>query len=197
MAASIAPTSSDPSDTLEDTRSDNTIDCILQEITTVGRRLEAIDSKITKLTTKTKSIRADIAGFQDRVMEFDHCLTQVEDRIDAMSDDHQKLQLLQNKLTDLEDRSHRHNVRFFGIPEREEGTDITTFLTDLLSGLTGLAFSPTLEFQCAHRIGPLHSETSGKPHPIIVCFLRHKQVRQLLMLGAPTVRIPMRVMKYR
>ncbi|KAJ1109294.1 hypothetical protein NDU88_006656 [Pleurodeles waltl] len=151
MASSTAPAGSDPSDTLENTSSDNTINRILQEITAWGRHLETMDTKITDLTMATKSIRADIAGFQDRVTEFDHYLT-----------------------------SRRDNVHFFGMLERKEGLDTRAFLRDLLPGLTGLAISPILEFERAHRISPLCPVTPGKPRPIIACCLRHEQERQLL-----------------
>ncbi|KAJ1218081.1 hypothetical protein NDU88_005667 [Pleurodeles waltl] len=49
-----------------DTRSDTAMEHILQEIAAVGRHLEAVDSKITDLSTDSKSIRADIAGFHDK-----------------------------------------------------------------------------------------------------------------------------------
>ncbi|KAJ1197009.1 hypothetical protein NDU88_000872 [Pleurodeles waltl] len=44
-----------------------TLDCILQEITVVGHRLEGLDIKMTDLTAETRSIWANIAGFNDRV----------------------------------------------------------------------------------------------------------------------------------
>ncbi|KAJ1160499.1 hypothetical protein NDU88_001001 [Pleurodeles waltl] len=153
---------------------------ILQEIATVGHRLEAMDFKITNLATDSKSICTDIASFQDSVTELDHRLTDVEGRLNALTDRKQELQFLQNKLTDLEGRSRKDKVRFFGIPERKEGTDIRPLLRDLLSELTGLVFSPTLEFQRAYRIGPPYKDASGKTRLIIVCYLRHKQVHQLL-----------------
>ncbi|KAJ1166878.1 hypothetical protein NDU88_007274 [Pleurodeles waltl] len=44
-------------------------DRILQEIATVGCRLEAIDAKISDLTVAYTSIQADIAGFQETVTD--------------------------------------------------------------------------------------------------------------------------------
>ncbi|KAJ1120774.1 hypothetical protein NDU88_008923 [Pleurodeles waltl] len=60
QTATLGPTPS-PTDppTLEATER------ILQEIASVGRRLEAMDLKITDLTITSSSIRADIAGFKD------------------------------------------------------------------------------------------------------------------------------------
>ncbi|KAJ1150271.1 hypothetical protein NDU88_003066 [Pleurodeles waltl] len=155
-------------------------DRILQEITAVGRRLEAMDSTTSDLTVVSTSIRADIAGFRETVTDLVRCLMTVEDYVVALPDQEAELRSLRAKVTDLEDRSLRDNVRHFGIPEQKEGSDIKTFLKNLLPELTGLDFSPFLEFQRAHRIGPLHKATSGKPRPIIACFLRHKQACQII-----------------
>ncbi|KAJ1126382.1 hypothetical protein NDU88_004790 [Pleurodeles waltl] len=88
-----------------DTSSNTAREGILQEIAAVDHRVEALDSKITDLSTDSKSIRADIAGFQCKVTELDHLLTAVEDRIVALLDSKSELQFLRHILTDLEDRS--------------------------------------------------------------------------------------------
>ncbi|KAJ1130433.1 hypothetical protein NDU88_008786 [Pleurodeles waltl] len=51
---------------------------ILQEITAVGRHLEAIGSKISDLSTASTSIRANIARFQVTVKDLDHHLMTVK-----------------------------------------------------------------------------------------------------------------------
>ncbi|KAJ1143834.1 hypothetical protein NDU88_010136 [Pleurodeles waltl] len=153
---------------------------ILQEIVSVGRRLEAMDLKITDLTITSSSIQADIAGFKETADALDQRLTAVEDQVAALPDQETELRSLRAKVTDLEDRSRRDNICFFHIPECKEGSDIKTFLQSLLPDLFGIEFSPPPEFQRAHRIGPPHKATSDKPRPIIACFLRHEQARQVL-----------------
>ncbi|KAJ1116179.1 hypothetical protein NDU88_004397 [Pleurodeles waltl] len=49
-------------------KQDDTMERILQEISAIGRRLEGIDSNISSLAEKTKSIQTDIPGFQTRLM---------------------------------------------------------------------------------------------------------------------------------
>ncbi|KAJ1141483.1 hypothetical protein NDU88_007813 [Pleurodeles waltl] len=156
-------------------------DRILQEITAVGRRLEAMDSKISDLAVASASIRADIAGFGETVTDLDRHLMTVEDHVVTLPNQEAELRSLCAKVIDLEDRSRRDNVRVFGIPEHKEGAVIKTFLKHLLLELTGLDFSPPLEFQSAHRIGPLQKATSGKPRPIIACFRHLEQARQILL----------------
>ncbi|KAJ1214434.1 hypothetical protein NDU88_002053 [Pleurodeles waltl] len=168
-----APTPADPP-TLEAT------DHIMQEIVSVRRRLEAIDLKITDLTVASSSICADIAGFRETANALDQCLTAVEGQVAALPDQEAELRSLRAKITDLEDRSRRDTVRFFGIPEHKEGSDIKSFLKTLLSDLFGTELLPPLKFQRAHRIGPFHKATSDKPRPIITCFLRHEQARQII-----------------
>ncbi|KAJ1210053.1 hypothetical protein NDU88_005421 [Pleurodeles waltl] len=147
------------------------VDRILQEIAVVGRRLETMDSRISELTVAF-SIRADIAGFREIVHNLDQHLTIVENHVEVLPAQEADLRSHEQRLND---RSRRDNISLFGVPEHKEGSNIETFLKNLLLELTGLEYSPPLEFQRAHRIGPLHKATSNKPRPIIVCFLRHEQ----------------------
>ncbi|KAJ1144707.1 hypothetical protein NDU88_011004 [Pleurodeles waltl] len=137
-------------------------------------------SKISGLSTASASIRTDIACFSEKVADLDQCLTTAEEHLGMVPEHDAELRTLQAKLTDLEDRSRRDKVCFFGIPEHKEGTDIKAFLKNWLPELIGLTFSPPLEFQRVHMIVPLHSATSGRPCLVIVCFLRHEQARQVL-----------------
>ncbi|KAJ1200395.1 hypothetical protein NDU88_004219 [Pleurodeles waltl] len=129
-------------------------DRILQEIASVGRRLEVMDLKITDLTLASSSIRADIAGFRETVTILDQRLSTVEDHVAAIPDQEEELRSLRVKLTDLENRSRGDNVRFFGIPEQKEGSDIKAFLSSLPTDHLCIEFSPPPEFQRVHRIGP-------------------------------------------
>ncbi|KAJ1130650.1 hypothetical protein NDU88_009001 [Pleurodeles waltl] len=150
------------------------MDRILQEIASVGRRLEATD-----LTVASSSIRVDTAGFRETLDALDQRLTAMEDQVAALPDQEAELRSLRAKVTDLEDRSRRDNVRFFGVLEHKERSDIKAFLKSLLSDLFGIEVSQPPEFQTAHSIGPLHKATSDKPRPIIACFLRHEQARKI------------------
>ncbi|KAJ1122325.1 hypothetical protein NDU88_000818 [Pleurodeles waltl] len=121
-----------------------------------SRTLDAYDRILQEITT-------DIACFSEKVTDLDQRLSTVEDHIGMLPEHDDELQSLWGKITDLEDRSRRDNVRFFGITEKREGTDIKQFLQSLLPKLTGLSFSPPLEFQRVRRIGPPRSISSGRP----------------------------------
>ncbi|KAJ1123651.1 hypothetical protein NDU88_002119 [Pleurodeles waltl] len=160
-----------------------TMDRILPEITAVSRWLEGMDLAITSLTSETKSICLDIAGFQSRVTRLEHRMVTVEDHMHTVLDKDQELGFLHSKLIDLEDRSQRDNIHLFGFLEQAEGADTPSFLRTVFPELTETVFDPPLEFQKAHCLGPRRNDSSSKPRLIIACLLRHEQVCQLLTVA--------------
>ncbi|KAJ1115720.1 hypothetical protein NDU88_003942 [Pleurodeles waltl] len=149
------------------------MDCILQEISAVGRKLEGMDNAMAALTAETRSMRLEIAGFQSQISGLDHRVAAVESQVALQTDRDQELFHLRSKLTDLEDRSRRNHIRFLRFPEGIEGTDILSYLRDTLPKLTDTTFDPPLEFQRAHRLGLKRQNGKDHPRPIIACFLRH------------------------
>ncbi|KAJ1217521.1 hypothetical protein NDU88_005115 [Pleurodeles waltl] len=91
----------------------------------------------------------------------------------------QELLFFCSKLIDLEDRSCRDNVRFFGFPERIEGPNIQPSSRRYFPPLPG-KIGPPLEFQRAHPLEPKRLDRASCQKPIIACLLRHTRVRQLL-----------------
>ncbi|KAJ1177973.1 hypothetical protein NDU88_003223 [Pleurodeles waltl] len=152
---------------MSDKEHSTTMERILQEIATVSRRIEGMDASITSLTLETKSMRSDIAGFQSRVTGLEQRMGSLEAQATASQDRDQDLLYLRSKLTDMEDRSRRDNIRLLGILENEEGTDMQAFLSSTLSKLTSLDCDPPLEFQRAHRVGPKRSDKSSRPRTVI------------------------------
>ncbi|KAJ1110637.1 hypothetical protein NDU88_007985 [Pleurodeles waltl] len=118
------------------------MDRILQEISSVCRKLKGMDSAMASLTAETKSMRLDIAGFQTQVTGLELRVTTVETRIAPWVDRDQELLYLRSKLIDLEDRSRKDNIRFLGFPENVKGADIHSYLRETLPKLTGIIFDP-------------------------------------------------------
>ncbi|KAJ1171229.1 hypothetical protein NDU88_003099 [Pleurodeles waltl] len=178
------PPAEDPSPRPRINMADDTqgasMDRMLQEISVVGRKLEGMDSAMVALTAETRSMRLEIAGFQSQISGLDQQVTTVETQVASWTDRDQELLHLRSKLTDLEDRSHRNNVRLLRFPEGIEGADILSYIRDTLPKLTDITFDPPLEFQRVHRFCPKRQDGKGHPGPIIACMLSHWQVRQLL-----------------
>ncbi|KAJ1170432.1 hypothetical protein NDU88_002309 [Pleurodeles waltl] len=105
-----------------------------------------MDSAMVSLAAETKSIHTEIASFQTHVLVLEQRVSKVEAHASSFQDRDQELLFLRSKLTDLEDRSRRDNVRFIGFPENIEGEDLHRFLRDTLPRLTGFTFEPPLEF---------------------------------------------------
>ncbi|KAJ1177416.1 hypothetical protein NDU88_002671 [Pleurodeles waltl] len=156
------------------------MDRILQEISAVCCKLEGMDNAMVVLTAETRSMRLEIAGFQSQISGLDHRVTTVETQVAYWTDRDQELLHLRSKLTDLEDRSCRNNIRLLRFPKGIEGADILSYLRDTLPKLTDTTFDPPLEFQRVHRLGPKRQDGKGRPRPIIPCMLRHGHARQLL-----------------
>ncbi|KAJ1154843.1 hypothetical protein NDU88_007586 [Pleurodeles waltl] len=155
-------------------------DRILQEISVVGRKLEGMDSAMMALTAETRSMRLEIVGFQSQISRLDQRVTTVETQVASWTDNGQELMHLRSKLTDLEDRSRRNNIRLMGFLEGIEGTDLISSLRDTLPKLTDITFDPPLKFERMDRLGPKRQDEKGRPRSIIACLLRHGQARQLL-----------------
>ncbi|KAJ1201305.1 hypothetical protein NDU88_005118 [Pleurodeles waltl] len=113
---------------MADPAQEPTMDRILQKISAIGRRLEGMDSAMVSMAAETKNIRTEIASFQTCVLGLEQRVSKVEARASSFQDRDQELLFLRSKLTDLEDRSRRDNVRFVGFPENMEGEDLLRFL---------------------------------------------------------------------
>ncbi|KAJ1188983.1 hypothetical protein NDU88_005737 [Pleurodeles waltl] len=97
--------SSNPAPVSADSRPLDASDRILQEITAVGRCLEAMDLKITELSAASASIRKDMVCFSEKVTDLDQCFSTLEDHIGMLPEHDAELLSLRGKITDLEDRS--------------------------------------------------------------------------------------------
>ncbi|KAJ1216188.1 hypothetical protein NDU88_003794 [Pleurodeles waltl] len=142
--------------------------------------MEGMDSAMVALMAEKRSMRLEIAGFQSQISGLDQRVSTVETQVASWTDKDQELMHLRSKLTDLEDRSRRNNICLLGFPEGIEGTDILSYLRDILPKLTDITFDPPLESERVHRLGPKRQDGKGRPRSIIACLLRHGQACQLL-----------------
>ncbi|KAJ1105539.1 hypothetical protein NDU88_002944 [Pleurodeles waltl] len=141
------------------------MDYILQEIKAVSRRLEDMDTAIPSLTMETKSMRLDIAGFQPRVTGLEHRMATMEDHVHTVLDKDQELLFLCSKLTDLENRSRRDNIRVFGFhlpsfrpPKNDQNS-----------------LRPAIGIPEGTSLGTKRKDRTSKLRPNIACLLKHGQ----------------------
>lgn len=78
---------------------------------------------------------------------------------------------LQQKLTDLESRSRRSNIRIFGVAEGEGGNSILQFVEKFIKSELPASQDMDLKIQQAHRTLAPRSRPNAPPRPIVVNFL--------------------------
>lgn len=135
------------------------------------------------------NIKGEITKTYKRLDEAETRITNTEDRVQGAEDvvaELLKLQeQLQSKLTDLEGRSRRENVRIYGIPEGAEGSPaaVITFVEKLLRENLGIAPTTDLHIERAHRaLAPLPPADS-QPRSIVVRFLSYRKKEEVLKMA--------------
>jgi len=143
----------------------------LTDITKEIRELkEEIKNDITALDTSFKQEFANFKGDvnnrlkanKEELQEQKKSLNEAQARIeeletfnmeakDALLTTLREQRKLQEKLTDLEGRSRRNNVRIFGVPEGSEGDSVIRFVEEILQRELALPEGTNLLIQRAHR----------------------------------------------
>lgn len=90
---------------------------------------------------------------------------------DALVKSMKKQKDAQEKLTDLEGRSRRNNIRIYGVPEEKEGNSVSEFVEQLLKTELALPADTKLHIQRAHRALARKPERNVPPRSIVVNFL--------------------------
>ena len=129
------------------------------------------ENKLAAIDTKLDGIQTTLTDHEQRISDLESGLNQLqflESQVTSMADDNAKLKA---KITDLEGRSRRCNVRLIGVPEAIEGPQPTSFFSTLLVDILGKDVLPTPpELDRAHRaLRPKPSE-GDKLRLVIICF---------------------------
>ncbi|KAJ1211605.1 hypothetical protein NDU88_006963 [Pleurodeles waltl] len=143
-----------------------------------------------KMQIQIRRVSKTCSEFTTRMEEAETQISHLEDEAGSHQSSREamekQLEDTQWKLTDLEDRLRRNNLRVLGVPEGLEGSDIHSFMVALFKE----AF-PDLqhwdwdrEIQRAHRfpfskVGSNSEEGSGRPRVILISLLNY-QARQAI-----------------
>ncbi|KAL1246547.1 hypothetical protein QQF64_034592 [Cirrhinus molitorella] len=158
-----------------------------QNIFILPRSLSCADFKASfeTLDTKLDNIHSTVAAHGQRIDSLESGLTEVSERLELLeatcsgiSKDNESLRA---KLSDLEGRSRRQNVRIVGLPESIEGPRPTAFFSTLLVEVLGdqILSSPP-ELDRAHRTPAPKPAPGQRPRPVILRFHRY-QVKDLVI----------------
>uniref|UniRef100_A0A8C7YNH5 L1 transposable element RRM domain-containing protein n=1 Tax=Oryzias sinensis TaxID=183150 RepID=A0A8C7YNH5_9TELE len=133
-----------------------------------------INSSRQEMRSKLDNISKEMQGLTERVDEAETRVGQVEEVSTELT--RTLLQLIkrqritQTKLTDLESRSRRNNIRLFGVEEGAEEKSVLQFITDLIRRELLLPSDLDLKIQRAHRTPTRKPGPNAPPRPIIINF---------------------------
>lgn len=174
-----------------DTETPSQADKMAKDISSIYALLretsESQDTKLNAIQSATRAVEAKLSDIATR-------LSDVESRIDFLEDANKTLEenppatkseveLLRQKLDDLENRNRRNNLRFVGFPEGCEGQDAATFLSDAIPQLLNIDFPRGLDIDRAHRALTRRKPDDQPPRAIVARFLRF-QDRERIMEAA-------------
>lgn len=119
-------------------------------------------------------IKRELRRVNDRVKEAEDRIDETETVLQAASKLIVKLTerqaSLEERLIDQEGRARRDNLRIYGILEDKEGSDMITFLDNLLKTALGFPADQPLGIQRAHRALTVKPNDKTKPRSIVVKF---------------------------
>lgn len=147
------------------------------ELTTLKHEL---DQKLTRVETSLQVHGQAISEAEERISDMETCSAVTKEVLLSVLKEQRRLQ---EKVTDLESRSRRNNIRLYGIPEGSEGDSMTTFVEKLLTSELTLPDGMNLLIQRAHRALTQRPGPEAKPRSIVINFLRFDVKETVLKLA--------------
>lgn len=137
-----------------------------------------INQKLEKATSDLHATKARVTEAEQRISEIeDWDVAAKEALIQALENQ----ETLQAKLTDLEARSRRNNLRIYGIPEESEGTNLLEFVTRLIKSEVGLPLTDLdLGIQRCHRALASKPPHDAPPRSVVICFQEFRVKEQVM-----------------
>ncbi len=130
--------------------------------------IQATNNSVKELRVELEALASATKQTRDRVDSVQAAAR--EDRR-AVTDLRNQLERLTEKMTDIEDRSRRNNLRLVGLPEGAEGSDVAGFLRVNLSKWIPSLKGRNIEIDRAHRVYD-GRKNSDRPHTLIFRLLR-------------------------
>ena len=100
---------------------------------------------------------------------------------EALTQAQENQEALQAKLTELEARSRRNNLRIYGVPEESEGSNLSEFVTKLIQSEVGLPVADMdLGIRCCHQALAPKPPQDAPPRSLVICFFEFRVKEQVL-----------------
>ena len=167
---------------------------LTSQLSSLQEVVKSLDIKLQSQVSEVQRQGERIAVLEDLVRQKVLTIETLEKKVlsTAQTVDHYKF-----KVTDLENRSRRQNLRIIGLPENFESGDLIDFFSDLLWEVFGsddLKVKPTIDR--AHRVSKF-SATSDKPRAVIVRLHYPREKERLIRLARQRGIISVRGVQFR
>jgi len=139
-----------------------------------------ISQKLAETATVLQAQGEAISVAETRISDLEASGPVAKDALLLLLTQHSKMQ---EKLTDLENRSRRNNMRLYGIPENTEGTSMVDLVKNLLTTKLSLPDGVSLEIQRAHRARAAKPDPNSPPRSVVVNFLRF-EIKEMVLKSA-------------
>ena len=146
--------------------------------------MERLENKIGRLSNENTLLKQEVeslktgAGFQNKWFEERKRDLQEMRARDSIEEDikliEQKHQQLEEKISELEDRSMQNNLRFSGVTEKAEGAETWEESENLIRDFIEENLEMESKDITIERVHRTRSKLNGKKRPIIVNFLNYK-----------------------
>ncbi|CAH2320170.1 Hypothetical predicted protein [Pelobates cultripes] len=143
--------------------------------TSLKANLEEIKSELAVMATEIKAdIKMEINILTTKLDGLEVKLKDMDFQVNHLNDDYQlalrKISDLKLKVSDLEDRSRRKNLRFRNLPEKGTQDNAKQIVIEYISAL-GITYNPSEQLiERCHRLFKPKSLQNDLPHDIMVCF---------------------------
>ncbi len=162
------------------------LDNITALLNTVIARLDSIDQRVMKLENERDALNTRIGDLEGSAVEVNLSLEEIKEK-QKRCVGNDEIDILKRRIDELNNRSRRNNVVFWGIPEKsEKSADCCDFIKDFISNHMKVENSVDIEIERAHRspMGTVARSVGHKqPRPIHVRFLRYSD-RELVLRNA-------------
>lgn len=140
--------------------------------------ISSLEAKLDRIQVTVSDYGETIASLESNANSQDERMSALEATCATLTGNNAKLLA---KVTDLESRSRRNNIRIVGLPESIEGPHPSTFFPKLLMEVLGEGVLDSLpECDRAHRSLTVKSKPGQRPRPVIIRIHRYQQKEAII-----------------
>ena len=162
------------------------IETLNAKVETLTQVMESKDVALAKLNQENGYLKSELINLKQCANVLSQETTDIKNSMEIVQTrQKQEISTLQEKTTDLEDRSRRNNLVFYGIKEQSkpgEPEDCEDLILKEVLFKSGIITNEDLSggiFDRAHRLGPIKSD-QDRPRPIIARFTAYKDKEIIL-----------------